>query len=67
MKDLSPYEQMQVQIHRMLAQTQRMEVAALSLAGHPYEGNQEEIDYWRDWHMDMAERYDHLADEIEEK
>lgn len=61
---MTPYEQAQVEINRLLAKVERLEAAALSLGGHPYQSD--EVDYWKNFHHKKAEAYDNLADELEE-
>ena len=65
MKPLTQYEQTQVLILRKRAECERLEAAALKMDGQPY--GADELDWQIDWHIDAAERWENLANDMEEK
>ena len=59
---MTEYNKAMARIAKLNAQVEREEAKSVSLPGTPY--NLDEIDYWKDWHLQQAERFEELADDF---
>lgn len=62
---MSDYIKAQIEVQKLMAKASKLEAAAMGMQGCPY--TQDEAEYWKSWHLDMAQRHENLADDLTEE